>query len=89
MKDVSDILAKRLLRLESPFSRDWLSDFSNLMEFIQTNLLTIQVVESIRENKEEAHASLIHHLKALLEDGKKCLQEIETRAGKSLNELRP
>lgn len=89
MKDVSDILAKRLLRLESPFSRDWLSDFSNLMEFIQTNPLTTQVVESIREKKEEAHASLIHHLKALLEDGKKCLQQIETKAGKNLNELRP
>lgn len=88
MRDVSDILAKRLLRLESPFSRDWLSDFSNLMEFIQTNPLTTQVVELIREKKEEAHASLIHHLKALLEDGKKCLQQIETR-GKSLNELRP
>jgi hypothetical protein len=36
------------------------------MEFIQANPLTIQVVESIREKKEEAHASLIHHLKALL-----------------------
>jgi len=89
MKDVSDILAKRLLRLESSFSRDWLSDFSNLMEFIQTNPLTTQVVESIQEKKEEAHASLIHHLKALLEDGKKCLGQIEARTGKSLNELRP
>jgi len=47
MKDVSDILAKRLKMLEKPFSRDWLSDFSNLMEFIQTNPLTTQVVESI------------------------------------------
>jgi hypothetical protein len=68
MKDVSDILAKRLLRLESPFSRDWLSDFSNLMEFIQINPLTTQVLESIREKKEEAHASLIHHLKAITQD---------------------
>lgn len=33
MKDVSDILAKRLLRLESPFSRDWLSDFSKRVNY--------------------------------------------------------
>lgn len=30
MKDVNDILAKRLKMLEKPFSRDWLSDFSFL-----------------------------------------------------------
>lgn len=82
MKDVSDILARRLLRLESPFSRDWLSDFSNLMEFIQTNPLTTQVVESIREKKEEAHASLIHHLKALLEDGKNVFNKLTQRLGR-------
>lgn len=34
MKDVSEILAKRLQRLEQPFSREWIADFSNLMEFI-------------------------------------------------------
>ena len=46
------------------------------MEFIQTNLLTTQVVESIREKKEESHESLIHHLKALLRDYKTRQAEI-------------
>lgn len=39
MKDVSDILAKRLKVLKPPFSRDLVSDFSFFMEFVQTNPL--------------------------------------------------
>jgi hypothetical protein len=54
MKDVSEILAKRLQRLEQPFSREWIADFSNLMEFIQTNSLSGQIVEAIKKEKEEA-----------------------------------
>jgi hypothetical protein len=76
MKDVSEILAKRLQRLEQPFSREWIADFSNLMEFIQTNSLSSQIVEAIKKDKEEAHKSLILHLQTLLKNGKKCLQEI-------------
>lgn len=45
--------------LEQPFSREWLSDFSSLLQFIQTNRLTIQVLETIRKEKERAHISLI------------------------------
>ncbi len=76
MKDVSDILAKRLKMLEKPFSRDWLSDFSFFMEFVQTDPLASQVISSFAEKKEAAHASLIHNLEALFKDGRGCLQEI-------------
>ena len=48
MKDVSELLAKRLQRLEAPFSRDWIADFSSFMEFIQTNPSAKQVLESIK-----------------------------------------
>ena len=44
MKNVSEVLAKRLKRLETPFSRDWIADFSSLMEFIQTNPSTAQIL---------------------------------------------
>lgn len=81
MKDVSEILAKRLQRLEQPFSREWIADFSNLMEFIQTNTLSTQIVEAIKKEKEEAHQPLTLRLKALLKEGKKCLQEIEAKVG--------
>jgi hypothetical protein len=76
MKDVSDILAKRLKMLENPFSRDWLSDFSFFMEFIQTNSLTIRIISSFTEEKEKAYASIIKNLNLLLKDGRDTLQEI-------------
>lgn len=62
MKDVSDILAKRLKMLENRFSRDWLSDFSFFMEFVQTNSLTSRIISSFTEEKEKAHASIIKQL---------------------------
>lgn len=77
MKDVSKILAKRLKMLKQPFSRDWLSDFSFFMEFVQTNPLTNQIIASFENEKEVAHGSLIHNLEALFKDGKGCLQEIQ------------
>lgn len=76
MKDVSDILAKRLKMLEKPFSRDWISDFSFFTEFVQTNPLTSQVISSFAEKKETSHAPLIQNLEGLFKDGRKCLQEI-------------
>lgn len=69
MKDVSELLAKRLQRLEGPFSRDWIADFSSFIEFIRTNPSTLQILESIKQQKEEAHASLICDLKGLLHNG--------------------
>jgi hypothetical protein len=78
MKDVSELLAKRLKSLEAPFSREWLADFDTFTEFIQTNPITIKILEVIKKEKEEAHEPLIRHLKALFEDGRRCLREIET-----------
>lgn len=68
MKDVSDILAKRLKMLENQFSRDWLSDFSFFMEFVQTNSLISQIISSFTEEKEKAHASIIKNFNLLLKD---------------------
>lgn len=91
MKDVSKILAKRLKMLEQPFSRDWLSDFSFFMEFVQTNPLTNQIIASFENEKEVAHGSLIHNLEALFKDGKGCLQEIQRQINdpKALGLLQP
>jgi len=77
MKDVSELLAKRLQRLEAPFSRDWIADFSSFMEFTQTNPSTLQILESIKQQKEEAHAPLMCDLKRLLNEGGICLREIQ------------
>ncbi len=81
MKNVSDIIAKHLQRLESPFSGGWLADFFDLIEFIKTNHLNIQILESIKKEKENAHESLVFHLQALLKDGKRCLQQIKQEIG--------
>jgi len=51
MKDVSEILAKRLKQLEGSFSREWLADFASLMKFIRTNPLTIEILEAIVKAK--------------------------------------
>lgn len=88
MKDVSELLAKYLQRLEMPFSREWLADFASLMQFIQTNPLTNQIAEAIKIEKDAAHESLISHLQTLLQDGKRCLQQIGTKA-KNLNGIAP
>lgn len=76
MKDVSEILAKRLQRLEQPFSREWIIDFSSLMGFIPTNSFTQQILDGIKKEKTQAHDSLIRNLKNLLIDSQKCLKEI-------------
>jgi hypothetical protein len=86
MKDVSEILAKRLKQLDDPFSRDWLTNFSSFIEFIQTNPITVKILEAIKKDKEVAHEPLIDHLKILFEDGSRCLKEIETKIG-SKNEV--
>jgi hypothetical protein len=80
MKDVSELLAKRLKILETPFSRDWVADFSGLMQFIQTNPLTLQILETIKKEKEDAHALLMHNLSGLFKDGKRCIKEINLRS---------
>lgn len=77
MKDVSALLDKRLKRLEGPFSRDWIADFSSFMEFAQTNPSTLQILESIKQQKEEAHVPLMRDLKGLLHEGAICLREIQ------------
>jgi hypothetical protein len=74
---VSELLAKRLQRLEGPFSRDWIADFFSFMEFIQTNPSTLQILKSIKQQKEEAHAPLIGDLKRLFHEGAICLREIQ------------
>lgn len=82
MKNVSEVLAKRLKRLETPFSRDWIADFSSLMEFIQTNPSTAQILESIKEQKEDAQASLSQNLEQLLKEGATCLKAIQKTIGR-------
>lgn len=77
MNDVSELLAKRLQRLEEPFSREWIADFSSFMEFTQTNPSTLQILESIKQQKEEAHTPLMRDLKSLLHEGTRCLREIQ------------
>lgn len=79
MKDVNDLLDNRLERLEAPFSREWIVDFSSLMGFIQTNAFTQQVLDEIKKEKTQAHDLLIKNLKSLFDDGKKCLKDIEAR----------
>ncbi|WP_042279802.1 hypothetical protein [Candidatus Protochlamydia sp. R18] len=82
MKDVSELLAKRLKRLGVPFSRDWIADFSSFIEFIRTNPPTIQIFDSINEQKEAAHAPLIQNLKELFREGAKCLKGIQKMIGR-------
>jgi hypothetical protein len=48
MKDVSELLVKRLQRLEGTFSRDWIADFSSLIEFIQTNEFSVSELATER-----------------------------------------
>lgn len=82
MKDVSEILAKRLKRLEAPFSRDWLSDFSSFMELVRVNPSTIKILELIDEQKENAHVSLSQNLGELLKEGARCLKAIQKTIGR-------
>ncbi|CAF23568.1 hypothetical protein [Candidatus Protochlamydia amoebophila] len=82
MKDVSELLAKRLKRLGVPFSCDWIVDFSSFIEFIRTNPPTIQILDSINEQKEAAHAPLIQNLKELFREGAKCLKGIQKMIGR-------
>jgi hypothetical protein len=77
MKEVKEIISKHLERLEKPFSEQWLSEFSLLMEFITTNTHTNQVISSIEKEKQEAYESLASNLKALFKDGKACLLRIQ------------
>lgn len=77
MKEVREILSQSLKRLEGPFSQEWLSEFSILMEFVTTNTHTNLVICSIEKEKQEAYASLTRNLKALFNDGQICLQRIQ------------
>jgi hypothetical protein len=79
MKDVSELLGKRLQRLEMPFSQEWITDFSSLMGFIQTNVFALQILDEIKKEKILAHDLLMRNLKALFDDGKKCFKDIEAR----------
>lgn len=79
MKDVSDLLGNRLQRLEAPFSREWIVDFSSFMGFIQTNAFIQQILDEIKKEKRLGHDLLIRNLKVLFDDGKKRLKEIEAR----------
>jgi hypothetical protein len=76
MKEVKEILVQSLERLKGPFSNEWLSEFSLVMEFITANTHTNLVISLIEKEKQEAYASLTHNLKALFKDGKVCLQRI-------------
>lgn len=77
MKEVKKILRESLKRLKRPFSDEWLSEFSLLMEFMTANTHTNQIISSIEKEKQEAYASLSANLKALFKDGKVCLQRIQ------------
>ncbi|MEI6531845.1 MAG: hypothetical protein WCN87_03395 [Chlamydiota bacterium] len=77
MKEVKKILCQSLERLKGPFSNEWLSEFSLLMEFITTNTHTNLIISSIEKEKQEDYASLTHNLKALFKDGKVYLQRIQ------------
>ncbi|WP_284452959.1 hypothetical protein [Parachlamydia acanthamoebae] len=82
MKVVSDILSKRLYRLEDPFSRDWIADFSSFMEFIHDNPSNIQILKSINEQKDDAHIPLSQNLEDLLKEGTRCLKAIQKTIGR-------
>lgn len=77
MKEVKEIISKHLEKLEKPFSDEWLSEFSLLMEFITTNTHTNQMISSIEKEKQKAYSSLASNLKALFKDGKACLLRIQ------------
>lgn len=77
MKEVKEIISKHLEKLEKPFSEQWLSEFSLLMEFITTNTYTNHVISSVEKEKQEAYASLASNLKALFKDGKASLLRIQ------------
>jgi hypothetical protein len=76
MKEVKKILCQSLERLKGPFSNEWLSEFSLLMEFVTINSHTHQVIASIAKEKKEAYESLTRNLQALFKDGKACLLRI-------------
>lgn len=76
MKEVIETLSQRFERLKNPFSPEWLSEFSLLMEFIQNNTHTDTAIKSIEKEKQEAHVSLAKNLQSLFLDGKKCLQNV-------------
>lgn len=77
MKDVSEPFAKRLHWLEAPFNREWITDFSSFMGFIQTNSFVQTILDEIKKDKIQAHDVLIFNLKRLFDGGKKCLKDIE------------
>jgi hypothetical protein len=82
MKDVSELLAKHLQRLEAPFSRNWIADFSSFMEFIKGNPSTIQALEWVNQQKKDASAPLLQNLEELLKAGAICLKGIQKAIGR-------
>ena len=77
MKEVKKILRQHLKNLKRPFSDEWLSEFSLLVEFVTTNTHTNLLISSIEKEKQEAFVSLTNNLKALFKDGKACLLGIQ------------
>lgn len=80
MKDVTEILSKRLARLDSSFSIHWISDFLMLMEYVKGNRATQHIINSIQEKKKHAHESLFEHMQSLFKDGSNCLKQIKCHA---------
>jgi hypothetical protein len=77
MKEVKEIISKYLEKLEKPFSEQWLSEFSLLMEFITTNTHINQIISLIEKEKQEAYSALTRNLKGLFKDGRACLLRIQ------------
>ena len=82
MKDVSEFLSKCLQRLDKPFSRDWIADFSSFMELVRTSPSTIKILESITKQKDDAHIPLSQNLEELLKEGSRCLKVIQKTIGR-------
>lgn len=76
MKDVNEILSRRLQLLEKPFSREWISDFHAFMNLLLTHLATSPIVQALQQEKIEDHKALIQSLKQLVLDGKESLKQL-------------
>lgn len=52
MKDISDIFASRLQRLERSFCKEWIGDFHSMMKFAHTDSFLKRIIRIIEEEKE-------------------------------------
>lgn len=94
MKDVTEILAKRLARLEAPFSQYWISDFLSLIDYIKANETLSQVIRSIEAKKKQAHEPLVSHFLSLskeadpwIKQAKKCIDPNATELQTSIKTI--